>query len=181
MMNPTPSFESTNNSNAASIPFDFSLQPNSSSHTLYYHLSNIREHVHRLYQVASTAHPLSEDQPPPEDNAVTEILAITDAINAYQLTMRPAIEQLNSEPIMGAERFVARIKEHAQFLARLGARKYAIRQVKEQLEKPQVKKGGLRRDPRFTEQRIESLVKEVGYYPPNAMLMQTDCLLGRYN
>ena len=76
------------------------------------------------------------------------------------------VQPLNGEPmVLGAERYVARLKEHYGFLNRLEARKQAIRRVKEQLEKIQVKKGGLRKDLRFSEKRIEALVKELGYIP----------------
>lgn len=74
------------------------------------------------------------------------------------------MQPLNAEPmVLGAERFVARLKEHSGLLARLEARKRAIRRVREDIEKVQVKKGGPRKDLRFSDKRIEALVKEAGY------------------
>lgn len=65
--------------------------------------------------------------------------------------------------MLGAERFIARLKEHAQFLSRLEIRKRGILQVREDIEKCQVKLGGVRRDLRFTQKRISTLVKQLGY------------------
>jgi hypothetical protein len=71
---------------------------------------------------------------------------------------------MNGEPlVLGAETFISRLKEHSGHLSRLEVRKRAIRLIKDEIEKVQVKKGGVRRDLRFSEKRIEALVKELGY------------------
>ena len=67
--------------------------------------------------------------------------------------------------LLGAERFVAKLKEHAVLMARLETRKRAIRYVKEEISKVQTSKGSVRRDLRFTAARIEALMKELGYIP----------------
>jgi hypothetical protein len=64
--------------------------------------------------------------------------------------------------VLGAERFTARLKEHASFLARLEARRRAMRGVKLVLEQVDVKRGGQRQDERFTHKRIETLIKQLG-------------------
>ena len=163
-MNLAPSFEAANAAApSSSLNFDFNLQPNSSQ-IVYHHLSNIQKHIHQLSRVASTAHPLSAEQPPPEENINSDLLALTAAIGTYHATLRPVIEPLDGEPVvLGAERFVARIKEHSALLAKLGTRKQAIRQVMEQLSKVNVRKGGPRRDARFSERRIEAFAKDSGY------------------
>jgi hypothetical protein len=161
-MNPPTDFDSTNPANGSSIPFDFSLPP-STHHTIYHHLALLREHIHRLHSLALTAHPLAEEQPPAEDILTQEIMAVTTPATTYQLSTRPLIEPLDGQPmVLGAEKYLARVKEHVELLGRLGARKYAIRRVRERLAKVHVRKGGVRRDPRFGEREIEALAKDVG-------------------
>ena len=91
-------------------------------------------------------------------------MVLSGALSNYHANLQQIVQPLNGEPmVLGAERFVARLKEHSGFLARLEARKRAIRRAKEDIENVQVKKGGLRKDLRFNEKKIEALVKELGY------------------
>jgi hypothetical protein len=162
-MNLDSTFEAANPAApAGSLGFDFNLQPNSTQ-LLHHHLSNIQKHVRQLAQVGPNAHPLSAEQPPPEDAINSDFLALSSALGTYHATMRPVIEPLSGDPmVLGAERFVARFKEHSALLAKLGSRKQAIREVKEQLSKINVPKGGPRRDSRFQERKIEAFAKELG-------------------
>ena len=91
-------------------------------------------------------------------------MVLSGALSNYHANMQQMVQPLNGQPmVLGAERFVARLKEHSGLLATLEGRKEAIRRVKEEIEKVQVKKGGLRKDLRFSEKRIEALIKELGY------------------
>ena len=174
-MNQATTFEPTNPAvSNSSLPFDFNLQPNASQ-ILFHHLSNVQKHIRQLSQIAPHAHPLSAEQPPLEENVTSDLLALTAAISTYHATLRPVIEPLNGEPmVLGAERFIARLKEHSGLLAKLGIRKQAIRQVRESLEKSHVQKGGPRRDPRFHERKIEALAKELGYILGQMQLIIVD-------
>jgi hypothetical protein len=157
-MNSTPSFE-TNNSTSASIPFDFNLHS-----TIISHLSSLSDHLHILSQIQSRVHPFSSDQPPVQDNVTSDLLTLSASLQNYHATLAQIVQPINEEPmVLGAERFIARLKEHAAFLSRLELRKRAIRQVKEEIEKCQVKQGGVRRDLRFTQKCIATLVKQFGY------------------
>lgn len=57
---------------------------------------------------------------------------------------------------------MGRLKEHAQLLGRLENRKRAIRLVSEDIENAKFKRGDVRKDRRFTEKRIEVLLKDLG-------------------
>ena len=49
--------------------------------------------------------------------------------------MQQMVQPLNGQPmVLGAERFVARLKEHSGLLATLEGRKEAIRRVKEEID-----------------------------------------------
>jgi len=90
--------------------------------------------------------------------------------------MQSLLSPVGGEPmVLGAERFVTRLKEHASFLARLETRKRTIAQVVQELGKVEVKKGGTRRDLRFTEKRIDALVKELGYLPQSPQTSHLNC------
>jgi hypothetical protein len=158
-MNPSGTFEPTNlPSSASAIPFDFNLHS-----TIYNHLSNLSDHLHTLSQVHSRIHPLSTDQAPLPENVASDLLTLSASLQGYHTTLTQLVQPINGEPmVLGAERFIARVKEHATFLSRLETRKRTIRQVKDDIEKIQVKKGGTRKDLRFTHRRIEALVKELG-------------------
>lgn len=159
MMNPSTSFEPTNPpASASAIPFDFNLHS-----TIYNHISNLSDHLHTLSQIHSRIHPLSADQAPLHENVASDLLTISASLQGYHTTLTQLVQPINSEPmVLGAERFIARVKEHTAFLSRLETRKRAIRRVKEDIEKIQVKKGGPRKDLRFTHGPIEALVKELG-------------------
>lgn len=158
-MNSSNSYDQSNPSGSSTLPFDFNLH----STTILSHLSNLSDHLHSLSQVQSRAHPLSADQPPRQDNVTSDLLTLSASLQTYHATLTQLVQPINSEPmVLGAERFIARLKEHSGFLARLETRKRAIRQVKDDIEQCQVKKGGVRKDLRFTPKRIESLIKPLG-------------------
>lgn len=172
MMNSaSSSFENqTTSSGTASLTYDFNLQPTSTSQTVHKHLSNLEDHLHALSKLQARAHPLSANQPPQQDHTTTDLLAVSASLQNYHATLSQLLAPMNGEPmVLGAERFVSRSKEHSGFLSRLESRKRAIQLVKEEIQKVQVKKGGVRRDLRFSEKRIETLVKELGY------LLQSYC------
>src|SRR5579859_4072487 len=153
-----------NATSAAPLPFDFNLPGTSTNITTFTQLSLLAEHLHVLSQIQPTTHALSTEQPPSLQNILNECMVLSGALTNYHANLQQIVQPLNGEPmVLGAERFVARLKEHSGFLARLEARKGAIRRAKEAIEKVQVKKGGLRKDLRFNEKKIEALVKELGY------------------
>lgn len=159
-MNSSTSFDQANPSASSALPFDFNLH----STTILSHLSNLSDHLHTLSQLQSRAHPLSADQPPRQDNVTSDLLTLSASLQTYHATLTQLVQPINTEPmVLGAERFIARLKEHSELLARLETRKSAIRQVKDDIEQCQVKKGGVRKDLRFTPGRIESLMKPLGY------------------
>ena len=160
-MNTTP-FDPPNSSNpSASLPFDFSF-----NQTVHTHLSNLSDHLHILHTLHSQTHPLSTSQPPVQDNVTSDILTLSASLQNYHATLSQLVQPINGEPmLLGAERFVAKLKEHAVLMARLETRKRAIRYVKEEISKVQTSKGSVRRDLRFTAARIEALMKELGYIP----------------
>jgi hypothetical protein len=164
-MNSSTAFDNGHPStSAAALPFDFNIHPNSISQTSYTHLSALADHLATLAQIQSRAHPLSADQPPPQNSISSDVLTLSATLQTYHSTLQQLVQPINGDPmVLGAERFVARLKEHAIFLARLETRKRAIRQVKAEIEASQAKKGGVRRDLRFSERRIEALIKELGY------------------
>ena len=147
------------------LPFDFALPSNPISLTTFTQLSLLSEHLHTLAQIQSSTHALSTEQPPSLQNILNECMVLSGALTNYHANLQQIVQPLNGEPmVLGAERFVARLKEHSGFLARLEGRKQAIRRVKEEIDKVQVKKGGLRKDLRFSEKKVEALVKELGYH-----------------
>ena len=168
-MNSTGAFENPGAStSAAALPFDFNLPTTSTSVTAFSQLSLLFEHLHALSEIQSATHALSTEQPPPLQNMLNECIVLSSALSQYHGNLQQMVQPLNGEPmVLGAERYIARLKEHSGFLNRLEGRKQAIRRVKKELEKMQVKKGGLRKDLRFSEKRIEALVKELGYNSPH--------------
>jgi hypothetical protein len=165
MMNSVPSFENSHPSaGTSSLPFDFNIQQTSTSQTVYKHLSNLEDHIHVLSKLQSRTHPLSADQPPSQDTVTPDLLAISVSLQNYHATLSQLLAPMNGEPlVLGAETFISRSKEHSGHLSRLEVRKRAIRLINDEIEKVQVKKGGVRRDLRFSEKRIEALVKELGF------------------
>jgi hypothetical protein len=143
----------------AGLPFDFNVQS-----TIISHLSNVSDHLDTIAKSHASLHPLSATQPPPQDAVMADVLTLTASVQNYHRTLTQLVQPMNgAEPmVLGAERFAARLKEHAAFLSRLEVRRRAIRTVKEQLEQVNVKKGGQRRDLRFTQKRIEALIKQLG-------------------
>jgi hypothetical protein len=162
-MNQSTSFDPPNVSNASpSLPFDY-LTSNVITQTIYTHLSNLSDHIQLLSEIQPVSHALSSFRPPLWDNTTSDVLTVSAALQTYHSTMIQLVEPINSDPVLlGAERFVSRLKEHSALISRLETRKKAIRQVKEELSKIQVKRSGLRHDLRFSEGRITSLVKELG-------------------
>ena len=162
MMTSSASFD-PNPSASTSLPFDFNLHS-----TTITHLSNLSSHLQHLSNLhqspQSVIHPLSSSQPPPQDNVTSDLLTLSASLQNYHATLSQIVQPIDAEPmVLGAERFIARLKEHAQFLSRLEIRKRGILQVREDIEKCQVKLGGVRRDLRFTQKRISTLVKQLGY------------------
>ena len=144
---------------SSALAFDLTLHS-----TIHSHLSSLSDHLQTLSHRQSRIHPLSKDQPQPEANVNTDLLTLSASLQNYHATISQLVQPLNGEPmVIGAERFIARLKEHASFISRLEARKRAIRHVKDEIGKIELKPRGIRKDLRFTAQRIESLVKELGY------------------
>jgi hypothetical protein len=162
-MNSSNAFDNSNAStSSAALPFDFNINPNSISQTAHTHLSVLHDHLDALAKFSRT-HPLSTDQPPPQNSITSDVLTLSATLQTYHATLQQLVQPINGEPmVLGAERFVARLKEHASFLTRLETRKRAIRQVKEIIETSKFVKGGVRHDLRFNERRIEKLIKELG-------------------
>jgi len=158
-MNNSAAFDAPNPSNSsASLPFDFNL-----NQTVHTHLSNLSDHLHTLKTLHSQTHPLSASQPPVQANVTSDILTLSASLQNYHATLAQLVQPINGEPILlGAERFVAKLKEHAAFLSRLETRKCAVRQVKDEIAKVHTSKGSLRQDLRFTAPRIEALIKQMG-------------------
>ena len=145
---------------SSALPFDLNVHS-----TIISHLSNASDHLHSLSESYSSLHPLSATQPPSQDAVLADVLTLTASIQNYHRSLTQLVQPMNgAEPmVLGAERFASRLKEHASFLSRLEVRKRAIRTAMEQIEGTNVKKGGLRRDSRFTQKRIEALIKQLGY------------------
>src|ERR1700686_2785604 len=109
---------------SAAIPFDFNINPNSISQTAHTHLSILSDHLDTLSKLQSVVHPLSADQPPPQNSITSDVLTLSATLQTYHATLQQLVHPINGEPmVLGAERFVARLKEHAAFLTRLEARK----------------------------------------------------------
>ena len=159
-MNSSAPFEPANGaaSSSSALPFDLTLHS-----TIHSHLTNVQDHLHLLSRQVSRIHPLSSEQPPAQDIVSSDVLTLQASLQNYQSNLSQFINHMNRESMLpGAERFISRLKEHASFIQRLETRKRAIRQIKDDLSSVHVKAGGVRRDLRFTGERIELLIKELG-------------------
>jgi Mediator of RNA polymerase II transcription subunit 1 len=145
--------------NSSSLPFDFTVQS-----TIISHLSSLTDHLSTLSNQASSLHPLSSTPQPAHEAVLADILTLTASLQNYNRSVSQLVQPINAEPmVLDAERFTARLKEHASFLARLEARRRAVTGVKKELDGIDAKRGGQRRDLRFTHKRIETLIKQLGY------------------
>jgi hypothetical protein len=163
-MNTTTSFDAPPSSSGGpsnALNFDY-LDP-SAPQTLHQQLSSLSDHLHTLSKLQPTTHPLSSTQPPLQDSIAPDLLSLAASLQNYHVTVSQLVQPINGDPIvLGAERFVGRLKEHAQLLGRLENRKRAIRLVSEDIENVKFKRGDVRKDRRFTEKRIEVLLKDLG-------------------
>ena len=150
---------------SSALPFDLNVHS-----TIISHLSNASDHLHSLSKSYTSLHPLSATQPPSQDAVLADVLTLTASIQNYHRSLTQLVQPMNgAEPmVLGAEPFVSRLKEHASFLSLLELRKRAIRAAMQQIEGTNVKKGGQRRDLRFTQTRIEALIKQLGYVPSHS-------------
>jgi hypothetical protein len=159
-MNPSAPFEASNGapSSSSALPFDLTLHS-----SIYSHITNVHDHLELLLGQVSHVHPLSNEQPPPQDVVTSDVLTLQASLQGHQSNLTQFINHLNRESMLpGAERFISRLKEHGSFIQRLESRKRAIRQVRQEISNVYVKVDGVRRDLRFTGERIEPLIKELG-------------------